>query len=187
MTYQPGIPAATDIFPVSQGDLLTNFGQLNTIFNQDHVTFDAALGQGKHKFSTYTDQVGTEPTPAANELAAYAATIGGITSLRYRKDNTTVEYTLNPIKAFGLFTSNTGVAAQTITQNYNVGTINFVAPNFTVTLSEAMQNGATYAVFVNVMNQSVIGNGTVTITNSTQFVLSNLGNNQLIAFYAMEA
>lgn len=187
MTYNPNIPMSTDLISDSQANLLTNFGQLDTVFGQDHIEYSAAVDRGKHKFSTYTDQVGTEPTPAANELAAYAATVGGITSLRYRKDNTTVAYTLNPIKAFAIFTANTGIGAQVITQQFNVASITANINRFDVVLSEAMQNGTTYAVFNHVLNQTIAIDRRITITSSTAFQLNSFANNGIYSFFVMEA
>jgi hypothetical protein len=46
MTYTPGIPNATDNISVSQGQVKTNFQQLETIFNNDHYTWDDATSGG---------------------------------------------------------------------------------------------------------------------------------------------
>ncbi len=82
MTYNPNIPQAADIPSQSQGELLTNFKQLNTIFDVDHVPFNdvTVANRGKHDQSTYielTDSPGT----AANEVAVFSKEVGGITRL----------------------------------------------------------------------------------------------------------
>ena len=40
MTYNPNIPQATDRPSVSQGQILTNFLQIEDVFGQNHVEFD---------------------------------------------------------------------------------------------------------------------------------------------------
>jgi hypothetical protein len=48
-SYNPNIPQATDLLAVSQGQLLTNFTTLNTIFNQDHTSLTVTQQTGYHK------------------------------------------------------------------------------------------------------------------------------------------
>ena len=93
MTYNPGIPKAKDILADSQGDLLTNFDQLNTIYGTsgDHVAFNAAAGAGKHKKVTFLSQ-GSDPemdSPETreNELALFALEDGTDTELYLRKES----------------------------------------------------------------------------------------------------
>jgi hypothetical protein len=51
MTYSPTIPTALDALSQSQGDIQTNFAQINTIFQLNHVEFNNAVvgDRGKHK------------------------------------------------------------------------------------------------------------------------------------------
>jgi hypothetical protein len=51
VTYNPNIPAPTDQPSASQGQFLTNFGQLNTLFNFDHVAWNDATvaNRGLHR------------------------------------------------------------------------------------------------------------------------------------------
>lgn len=88
MTYSPNIPQATDIPSQSQAQLLTNFQQLNTIFDLNHVTYnDAAVAdRGKHRFTTLIDQ-SPAPSTAANELAVYSAAVSGVSQLFFRRES----------------------------------------------------------------------------------------------------
>ncbi len=63
MTYNPSIPQSTDLISVSQGQLLTNFGQLNSQFGGstpttggDHDGFNngSGNGSGMHNQVTFT-------------------------------------------------------------------------------------------------------------------------------------
>lgn len=88
MSYNPSIPLADDLMSESQGQILTNFGQLNTIFDQDHVTYDdvTAVNRGKHNQSTYPDS-SSDPNPALNELALYSKDVGGNSRLFLQQEN----------------------------------------------------------------------------------------------------
>jgi hypothetical protein len=88
MTYNPNIPQATDIPSQSQGQFLTNFGQLNTIFDVDHVPFNdgTAANRGKHDKSTYVEQ-GADPTTSANEMALYTKDNAGANTLYMRQES----------------------------------------------------------------------------------------------------
>lgn len=59
--YNPLIPQPTDIIANSQGQILNNFGAIQTLVDADHVDF-AAVGAGFHNQSTYPIQAGA---PAA--------------------------------------------------------------------------------------------------------------------------
>ena len=63
MSYVPTIPKDTDQPTLSQGQMLTNFGQLNTLFDIDHVTFDDATvaDRGEHNKITFNDVLGADP------------------------------------------------------------------------------------------------------------------------------
>lgn len=72
MTYNPSIPQATDNLSTSQGQILNNFTQLNTVFSVDHFAFDDVTStlRGKHRQCTF-ESLGADPTTLANEVALY--------------------------------------------------------------------------------------------------------------------
>lgn len=86
MVYKPNIPQPTNIPAQSQSDFLENFSELNTIFDVDHVTWNAAsaANRGKHTSSTYIDT--TDPVTATNEVAVYAKDDGGNSRLYMRQE-----------------------------------------------------------------------------------------------------
>lgn len=87
MTFDPNIPQPLDDLSVSQGDLLTNFGQLNTQFAVNHVPFnDSSSDKGKHKFVTYVEQA-DDPESKADEYLVYAKDDGGDTELYGRAES----------------------------------------------------------------------------------------------------
>jgi hypothetical protein len=69
MTYNPSIPQASDKLVNSQVDLLTNFTQLNTVFNNDHYKFNNGAGQGQHR------QINFPLIPAVPVVAGAASAI----------------------------------------------------------------------------------------------------------------
>ena len=88
MTFNPNIPQATDLTSASQSQILTNFSQLNTIFDVDHVTYDNATvaNRGKHDKSTYIEQ-GADPATSANEVALYSKDLSTVSTLYMRKES----------------------------------------------------------------------------------------------------
>ena len=88
MTYNPSVPQPTDIPAQSQADFLTNFTQLNTIFDVDHVPFNdaSAANRGKHDKSTYIEQ-GADPVTATNEISLYTKDVAASTRLFMRQEN----------------------------------------------------------------------------------------------------
>lgn len=89
MTYNPNIPRPDDLISESQGQILDNFGQLNTVFGQDHVKYDnATVGdRGKHNQSTYK-QLSGDPATTADEMALYAKDDGSGNTRLFLKQET---------------------------------------------------------------------------------------------------
>lgn len=85
MSFNPSIPQPGDFLSDSQGDLLINFDQLNTIFSQDHVAFNAAADNGKHKKVTFVSQA-TDPDSTENEYVLYAKEDGTDTEIYSRRE-----------------------------------------------------------------------------------------------------
>ncbi len=63
MSYNPSIPQAADDLSVSQGQLLQNFGQLDTLFGIDHYKYsNMTSNQGFHNQVTTPGYVASPPT-----------------------------------------------------------------------------------------------------------------------------
>ena len=95
MSFNPNIPQSSNIPSQSQAQFLTNFGQLNTIFDVDHVTYDNATSanRGKHDKSTYVE-LGSAPATLTNEVAVYAKDTGTQPDLFYRPEGSGTEQRL---------------------------------------------------------------------------------------------
>ena len=85
MSYNPNIPLSTDRPSQSQGQILTNFQQLDSIFAINHVAFDDATvaNRGKHTYVTLIDETATPPTPSGTDIALYSAMASGVNELFY--------------------------------------------------------------------------------------------------------
>jgi hypothetical protein len=94
MTYNAGIPLATDLISVSQGQLLANFQQLNTQFAVDHVAFNTGSGNGDghHKQTTFNASV-SPSAPTGTQSVLYPQTVGGLIQLFFRNATTTTQLT----------------------------------------------------------------------------------------------
>ncbi len=142
MTYNAGIPQATDVISESQGQLLTNFTQLNTIFGFDHVTFNdaTAADRGKHDQLTLVQAAGDSAT-AVDENALYSKNDGGNTRLFFRQENngTVIQLTgADPVLAAAGSTFLPGLTAGNILVQWaNVAATNNVAITFATAFSAA--------------------------------------------------
>jgi hypothetical protein len=74
MSYNPDIPQASDFISSSQGDLLTNFQALNTVFAVDHNTFNAPSNAGTHLKVTLPTTLSPPPTVTGLGSAYYSTT-----------------------------------------------------------------------------------------------------------------
>lgn len=77
MTYSPNIPAAGDRPSQSQSQIQTNFSQLNTIFDVNHVPFNdpTVANRGKHKVVTVQRQA-SAPSITGSDAAYYTRSPG---------------------------------------------------------------------------------------------------------------
>lgn len=80
--YNPNIPQPTDNLSTSQGQILNNFGQLETIFDINHWTWaDAATAKrGMHRKVDFPDPT-TVSAPTGNDSVLYPKTVSAVTGL----------------------------------------------------------------------------------------------------------
>lgn len=113
MTYRPNIPLSSDIPSQSQGQILTNFQQLNSIFALNHVTYDdaATANRGKHTYVTMVEQ-GSDPATATDEMALYTKAVAAVSQLFLRRENNGSVLQLTNVPISGV--ANGGTAGGTI-------------------------------------------------------------------------
>lgn len=88
--FDPSVPQSGDRPSNSQAQLLNNFTQLNTVFDVDHVTFNAATGRGEHNKVTLNSVI-ADPGLADPKCSLYIKTVAGDSELFFEKyDNTAV-------------------------------------------------------------------------------------------------
>lgn len=173
MTYNPNIPQSTDNISVSQGNLLTNFQQINALYGTnsagagvpgaDHVAFNDATSanRGLHKKVTFTN-VTADPSNLIGypNSILYTKTFGS--SPNFNLELYFSEYRQNAgsgqlinlvptVKAIAQIKFNNISGNQPIqttnTLSSNVSTVNWGgAQAFTVTFSKALDY-STYYVF----------------------------------------
>ncbi len=163
MSYFPAIPAPTDRPSISQGQMLSNFGTLNTVFGIDHVNYTsgtAAIPSGWHLQTTLRSVTppAVDPATGLNRGIFYTknTAAGNRTEPYYRYDSSalpagggSVIANVLPVKAFGLFVSNAGGAA-VLLNSFNVTGINCAlgATNvYTITFQQQLAT-ANYAPLV---------------------------------------
>lgn len=108
MTYLPGIPLATDLLSVSQGNIKDNFTVANTVMGINHYPFDdGTANQGKHKFVEML--VGTLPAGlVSGEGTIYVKAAISRRELFYTNDASGNEWQLTSISNSSFATFGTG-------------------------------------------------------------------------------
>lgn len=98
MTYDPTIPILSHNITVDASQIQTNFSQLNTLYGQDHFSFNNATvgSRGLHKQITFPSAP-TEPVPTGTITNVYpkvdALDTGGKIQLYFRNASTTTQLT----------------------------------------------------------------------------------------------
>ena len=129
MSYHPNIPQATDNPTVSQGQLLDNFGTLNTDFAINHVAFTAGGNAGFHKLVQFTNVLLADPSVTGSQSAIYPKSVSGEPQLFFNNPITVYQLTGLPF-VNGTITNvvlSAGNTVATITSNgHNLVTGNSV-------------------------------------------------------------
>ena len=120
MAYHPNIPRANDNPTVSQGQLLDNFGTLNTDFAINHVPFTAGGNAGFHTKVQFTDVLVADPVVTGTQSAVYPKLVDGEPQLFFN----------NPVQVYPL----TGLP-------FVNGTITNVTLNIAMTIATITSNG----------------------------------------------
>ena len=145
MTFNPNIPQAGDVPSLSQGQLLTNFTALNTVFGVDHLAFNAVDG-GEHQQVTLNSVI-ADPGLADPKCSLYIKTVAGDSELFFEKyDNAA---------AANLVQQMTNLTVTTVGTNYGYTTpwgqiVNW--GQFTCNIADTV---VTYAVPFNAPAQSI--------------------------------
>lgn len=121
MTYDPAIPQPADLIATSQGQLLTNYSELNLVYgdpvagggdpspNSDHFPFDDGSTSARKHRKVRLPRSAVFPTPDATDGVIYTKVAGTQTIPFYRKDSGTLDFPLLPVRAMVRFTIADGV------------------------------------------------------------------------------
>lgn len=109
MAYITNIPGPNDLFSQSQPQILGNFTAIKTLIDVNHVDFDDATDQGKHKFISMPVQ-SPAPTFSAGEVGLYSF-LSPITSKNELYINKTNQVTVTQIPATASILSVTSAPA----------------------------------------------------------------------------
>ena len=84
MTYDPNIPQGNDNISTSQNDILTNFEQLNTLFNRDHYTWNdpTSAFRGGHRKMSFPAALAADPALGSFVAHLFPKNDANDTSLR---------------------------------------------------------------------------------------------------------
>jgi hypothetical protein len=173
MSFNHNIPKTTDLISVSQGDLLNNFTSMQTIYNTDHYGFDPVTNLGFHKHLTLPNDALNIPAPAAGLGSEFAVTVNTQTYPFWRRDGSTQNYTMMPIKAFGSFTAAVAPVSLFTLPYGNITTIaRLSAGVYKLTFIDPLPN-TTYMGILTSSIFSVLGT-TITAQTVNDFTITNV-------------
>ena len=133
MSYNPNVPKSGQTLGFTRDPIRTNFQQIQTVIDINHVDFGEA-NQGKHFKLDMPDQSSSIPSSVADEITAYSRTQSSITMPYYKRDAIATVFPLAPIKAMARFnrlTATTGTIAEGF--NLTIDTITTGTVTFTIT------------------------------------------------------
>jgi hypothetical protein len=87
MTFLPNIPQAADDPAVSQGQILTNFQQLETVFDVDHVPYTIGVGAGAGYHDRVVFNSVAAPPALGPRSTLHTALIAGFAELFFQNGN----------------------------------------------------------------------------------------------------
>jgi hypothetical protein len=106
--YNQNIPNSGDDPAVSQGQLLGNFGKINTDYSEDHVALTAAVNNGFHKKVTFQDVQVADPGLIGNLCSLFTKDVSGTPELFF-------ENALDSLQLTNLVVGTTGTNYSIIT------------------------------------------------------------------------
>jgi len=147
MVYLSTIPQSTDRPSQSQAQILSNFIDLDLVFDVDHVTFSATADRGAHNQLTMLESAAAPATGADRGMVYTLDNGDNRTELYYRYDNGALgnskELPLSCMKAFATFTN---AAAPVVSSGYNVASVTRItgadAYVFNITFTDALTSAA---------------------------------------------
>lgn len=183
MTFNPSIPQATDRPSDSQSQILNNFTALNNIFNQEHVTFNAATDNGEHKKITMNAPLGADPNLSDPKASLYTKTVAGDSELFFEKfDNVATANLVRQLTNLTIVTAGGNFGVTTpwgIVINW--GTVVLTTAGTAVTFAVAFPNAAN-SVVLTAQDANASRNGTYQNLITTGFTAHGT-NNGLNASY----
>ncbi len=149
MTYNPNIPFGAQNISQGQVTIQTNFSQLETIFDNDHYTWDNATvaNRGRHRQITIPAYI-ADPNPTNPSSVLYTKDAGGgFTGLYFQNDSTAADVypllteLLGPGGGPG---TNFGTKIGPLIFNYGTGTC--TGGTATVTFAIPFTSGSSYGI-----------------------------------------
>lgn len=179
MTYNPNIPATSDNLSTSQGQMLSNFSQLNTIFDHNHFTWDNATSanRGLHRKVDFPVVQGSDPSPTGAAGVVYSKALSGLTQLFFANASQVTQLTgTNSIGASGSVTIQGGLILKWGTSAFSGS-----STSLTVSLPVAFPNNCYFATSTAVTTTGVAANVTTTqISGLTQLLINRAGGTGLV-------
>jgi len=185
MTFTPGIPLATDKPSISRAQINTNFTQLNTVFNEDHITFNATTGRGEHQKITFNSVV-ADPGLGDPKASLYIKSDGTDSQLFFENyNNTTGANVQRQLSNLTVTSAGTNYGYTTPWgQIYNWGSFTCATTDTTVTYAVAF-SAPPQTIQLTAVSDNGARNAVVRVSNAATAVCRATNNGLTIYYFAI--
>lgn len=189
MTFNPNIPVGTDNLSTSQGQILTNFSQLNTIFDDNHFTWNNATtaNRGLHRKVDFPVVLGSDPAITGTASAVYSKSVSGVAQLFFANASQVTQMTgTHSIVANGSVTLQGGLILKWGSSSFS-GT----GTSLTISFPTAFPNNAFVAFANGVTTTGIAANlTTAQLSGLTQILINRAGgsgvvSNMTVSYFAV--
>src|SRR5574340_1090039 len=176
MSYHPTIPQPNDDPSVSQGQLLDNFGKLNSDFSVNHVPFTAGANNGFHTLVQFPTVQSSDPAVSGQQSVVYPKAGPVDPELFFRNINNIFQLTNLPFVNGTITNVVVGANGRVTSPNHRLATGNSVTIIDVVGVTGI--NGMTFVITVINANEfdlnaavggAYVSGGTWTSPSSTQY------------------
>lgn len=172
--FNPNIPQANDDPAVSQGQLLGNFGKINTDYNIDHVALTAAVNNGFHKKITFQDVLVADPGLIGNLCSLFTKDVSGTPQLFFENSAASLQLT-------NLVVTNTGTN-YSVTTPWNLKIQMGKSTGTTITFKDPFSTNPPTIFHVGLTGETAVNPKVTGVSNTTLTFTAESGT---IAYYTV--
>lgn len=187
MTFLPNIPQAADDPAVSQGQIQTNFQQLEAVFDVDHVPYTSGIGAGAGYHDRVVFNAVAAPPALGPRSALHTALSAGFAELFFQNGNNVDRQMTNLVITTAANAGTSGGNISYIDTPWGLrflwGLTNAFGGTATIVVPAGSGTFLSYSLTPNVAPGSTFG---CVVQNATTLTAGNTNNQSLRYFIIMQ-